>query len=78
MELFGSFSLSPYPPHHNSYISLKPLKQLEMVEELEDFWKKLTLTKEEDDDIVLGNDSTKAAKELRENCLVMQILTEEH
>lgn len=78
MELFGSLSLSPYPPYHNSYISLEPLKQLEMVEELEDFWKKLTLTKEEDDDIVLGNDSTKAAKELRENCLVMQILIEEH
>ena len=47
-----------------------------MVDDLEEFWKKLTLTKEEDDDIILGGDSTKATKALGENCLVMQILTQ--
>ena len=47
-----------------------------MADELEDFRKKLTLTEEEEKGIVLGGDSTKAAKELGENCLVMQILTQ--
>lgn len=73
MELFGSLSLSPYLPHHNSYIPLEPLKQLEMVEELEDFWKKLIFTQEEDDNIVLGSDRTKAAKELGDKQKVMDM-----
>ena len=47
-----------------------------MADDLEEFWKKLTLTEEEDDDIVLGGNSTKAAKALGEKCLVMQILTQ--
>ncbi|KAK9993926.1 hypothetical protein SO802_023629 [Lithocarpus litseifolius] len=47
-----------------------------MAEELEEIWKKLTITEEEDDGIYLGNDSTYAAQELGKNCLIMQILTQ--
>ena len=46
-----------------------------MEEELEAIWKKLSLTKEEDDQVVLGSNSTKAAKELGRNCLVMKVLS---
>ena len=47
-----------------------------MADDLKEFWKKLTLTEEENDDIVLGGNSTKAAKALGEKCHVMQILTQ--
>ena len=47
-----------------------------MAEELEQLWKKLSFIEEEDEDIVLGENSTKTAKELGKNCLVMKILTQ--
>lgn len=47
-----------------------------MTEELEQLWKKLSFTEEEDEDIVLGENSTKIAKELVKNFLVMKILTQ--
>nr|POF23781.1 uncharacterized protein CFP56_13718 [Quercus suber] len=47
-----------------------------MAEELEELWKKLTVTEAEDEDIKLGSNSTKAAKEVGKNCMVMKILTQ--
>lgn len=47
-----------------------------MANELEAMWSKLTFTKEEGEDIALGSDSTRAAREIGKNCLVMQILTQ--
>ena len=47
-----------------------------MAKELEQLWKKLSFIEEEDEDIVLGENSTKTAKELGKNCLVMKILTQ--
>ncbi|KAK9992135.1 hypothetical protein SO802_027120 [Lithocarpus litseifolius] len=47
-----------------------------MAEELEQLWKKLSFTKEKDEDIVLGENSTKTEKELGKNCLVIKILTQ--
>ena len=46
-----------------------------MADELEELWSKLTFTEEEGEDIELGSESTKAAKEIGKNCLVMKILT---
>ena len=46
-----------------------------MEDELEAFWKILSLTKEEDEQVVLGSNSTKAAKGLGRNCLVMKGLS---
>ena len=46
-----------------------------MEDELEAFWKKLSLTEEEDEQVVLGSNSTKAAKELGRNYLVMKVLS---
>ena len=46
-----------------------------MEDELEAFWKNLSLTKEEDEQVVLGSNSTKAAKGLGRNCLVMKGLS---
>ena len=47
-----------------------------MAEELEQLWKNLSFIEEEDEDIVLGENSTKTAKELGKNCLVMKILNQ--
>lgn len=47
-----------------------------MVEELEELWKKLTFTEEEDVGIELDSSSTKAAKEVGKCCAVMKILTQ--
>lgn len=47
-----------------------------MADELEALWSKLTFTEEEGEDIELGSESTKAAREFRKNCLVMKILTQ--
>ena len=47
-----------------------------MADELEALWSKLTFTKEEGEDIELGCDSTRVAREIRKNCLVMKILTQ--
>ena len=46
-----------------------------MAEDLEVLWQRLSLTEEEDEKIVLGSNSTKAAKERGKNCLVMKILS---
>ncbi|KAK7857388.1 uncharacterized protein CFP56_017742 [Quercus suber] len=47
-----------------------------MAEELEELWKKLTFTEEEDVGIVIDSSSTKAAKEVGKCCAVMKILTQ--
>ena len=47
-----------------------------MAEELEELWKKLTVTEEENEDIVLGSNSTRVAKEVGKNCIVMKVLTQ--
>ena len=49
---------------------------LTMAEELEELWKKLTVTEEEDEDIVLGSNSTRVVKEAGKNCIVMKVLTQ--
>ncbi|KAK7860104.1 hypothetical protein CFP56_042238 [Quercus suber] len=46
-----------------------------MAEELEALWQRLSLTEEEDENIILGSSSTKAAKERGKNYLVMKILS---
>ena len=46
-----------------------------MVDELEALWSKLTFTEEEGKDIALGSNSTKVAREIGKNCVVMKILT---
>ena len=46
-----------------------------MANELEALWSKLTFTEEEGEGIELGCESTKAAREIGKNCLVMKILT---
>lgn len=46
-----------------------------MADELEALWKKLSFTEEEDEKIVLASNSTKAAKERGNNCLVMKVLS---
>ena len=50
-------------------------QNLVMAEELETIWQKLSLTKEEDENIVLWSSSTKATKELVKNYQVMKILS---
>ena len=47
-----------------------------MADELEELWKKLTLTEKEEKDIILGSNSTKVAKEARKNCIVVKVLTQ--
>ena len=47
-----------------------------MAEELEELWKKLTFTEEEDVGIVLDSSSTKVAKEVGKCCVMMKILTQ--
>ena len=49
---------------------------LTMAEELEELWKKLTFIEEKDEDIVLGSNSTRVAKEVGKNCIVMKVLTQ--
>ena len=44
--------------------------------ELEELWKKLTFIEEEDEDIVLGSNNTRVAKEVGKNCIVMKVLTQ--
>ena len=46
-----------------------------MVEELEKMWSKLSLTEEEDEDIVLGSNYTKAARAIGRNCVLMKVHT---
>ena len=47
-----------------------------MADELEELWKKPTVTKEEEEDIILGSNNTKVAKEAGKNCIVMKVLTQ--
>lgn len=46
-----------------------------MADDLEELWKKLSFTKEEDEGIELGSNTTKAAKEVGKNCVVMKVLS---
>lgn len=46
-----------------------------MAEELEELWKKLSFTEEEDESIALGSSTTEAAKAIGKNCLVMKVLS---
>ena len=46
-----------------------------MTEELEELWSKLSFTKEEDEGITLGSNSTKVAKERGRFCVVLKILS---
>ena len=46
-----------------------------MAEELEELWRKLSFMEEEDEGIVLGNNSTIAAKARGRLCAVLKILT---
>lgn len=47
-----------------------------MAEELEELWKKLKFTEEEDIRIVLDNRSMKAARDMGKCCAIMKILTQ--
>ena len=47
-----------------------------MAEELKELWKKLTVIEAEDKGIKLGSNSTRVAKEIGKNCVVMKILTQ--
>ena len=47
-----------------------------MAEELEELWKKLTVTEAEDEGIKLGSNSIRATKEIGKNCMFMKILTQ--
>ena len=49
---------------------------LTMANELEELWKKLMVTKEEEEDIILGSNSTKVAKEAGKNCIMMKVFTQ--
>jgi len=46
-----------------------------MSKELEELWRKLSFTEEEDEGIELGSSSTKAAKEIGKNYAIMKIMT---
>ena len=46
-----------------------------MAEELEVLWQKLSFTEEEDEGIELDTTSTKAAREVGKNCVVMKIMS---
>lgn len=46
-----------------------------MIDKLEVLWKKLSFTEEEDESVVLGSNSTKAAKEFGKNYQVMKVLS---
>ena len=46
-----------------------------MAEELEELWKKLTFTEEEDIGIELDGRSTKVAREVGKFCAVMKVLS---
>lgn len=45
-----------------------------MLDELEALWSKLNFKEEEGEDIELGSESMKVAREIGKNCLVMKIL----
>lgn len=47
-----------------------------MADKLEALWSKLMFTEEEGEGIELGSDSTRAAREIGKNYLVMKILTQ--
>ena len=47
-----------------------------MAEELEELWKKLMVTDEKDEAIVLGSNSTRVVKEVGKICIVMKVLTQ--
>ena len=46
-----------------------------MAKELKKLWSKLSFTEEEDEILELGSSSTRVARELGTNCVVMKVLT---
>lgn len=46
-----------------------------MAEELEELWRKLSFTEEEDKDIELGSNDTKATKDIGKFCAVLNVLS---
>ena len=46
-----------------------------MAEELEILWRKLTVTDEEEESVILGMECTRATKDMGKNCLVMKVLS---
>nr|POE50578.1 hypothetical protein CFP56_00040 [Quercus suber] len=46
-----------------------------MAEELEELWRKLSFTEEEDEDIDLGSNSTKAVKDIGKFCAVLKVIS---
>ena len=51
------------------------IRSVQMAEELEVMWSKLSFTEEEGKGIELGSNSTGAAKEVGKNCAIMKIMT---
>ena len=49
-------------------------RRVQMAEELEVLWKKLSFTEEEGVGVDLGNSSTRVAKEVGKNCAIMKII----
>lgn len=56
------------------FVQGKCLDEVIMAEELEVLWSKLSFTEEEDENIEIDVNSTKAAKDLGKNCIVMRIM----
>ena len=49
-----------------------------MEDELEEMWKKLSFTEEEDESITLGRGTIEAAKVVGKNCLLMKVLSHKY
>lgn len=50
-------------------------RSVQMAEELEMLWSKLSFTKEQGEGVELGSSNTRAAKEVDQNCAIMKIMT---
>ena len=51
-------------------------RRVQMAEELEVLWNKLSFTEEEGVGVDLGSSSTRVAKEVGKNCAIMKIMTQ--
>lgn len=60
---------------HQHRIGVDSERGLQMAEELEVLWRKLSFMEEEGEGVELGSNSTKAAKEVGKNCAIMKIMT---
>ena len=47
-----------------------------MAEELEELWSKLSFTEEEDEEISLGSNNTKAARDRGRFCVILKVLSQ--